>query len=186
MLTRRFVAPLAALTLTTGLVLAGCQLLPGSAGTPTPAPSETASSEPIPEADLEACEHMNNGPAVTVTASLDAKAAPDVSAGHKRYDIALIQENGQYAGKVLYNSNEEANYVFFFDQDVKLEVRDDQDAVVEFEATASFSTACGKVKARYELPLGVGFYTLHLGPTAASTVSLVVEESAHEDHDHAH
>ncbi|MOA51539.1 hypothetical protein D3C78_1747000 [compost metagenome] len=67
-----------------------------------------------------------------------------------------------------------------------LEVRDSENALVEPEAVASFSLACGTIKARYEVPLGVGLYTLHLGPTAASTVSLVVEESAHEEHDHAH
>ncbi|MNR83034.1 hypothetical protein D3C72_138050 [compost metagenome] len=186
MLNRRFVAPLAAFALTSGLMLAGCQLFPGSTGNPNPTPSATTSTEPIPEADLEACEHLNNGPSVAVTASLSAQGAPQVSEGHKRYDITLIADNAQYSGKVLYNSKEEADYVFFFDQDVKLSVRDAEDAVVEIEATASFSSACGTVKARYELPLSVGLYTLHLGPTAASTVSLVVEESAHEDHDHAH
>lgn len=186
MLKHRFAAPLAALALTSGLLLAGCQLFPGGAGTPQPTPTASASSEPIPEADLEACEHLNNGPSVAVNASATAADAPQVSEGHKRYDIALISDNAQYSGKVLYNSKEEADYVFFFDQDVTLEVRDAADAVVEIEATASFSAACSTVKARYEIPLGVGLYTLHLGPTAASTVSLVVEESAHEEHDHAH
>ena len=186
MLNRRFVTPLAALALTSGLVLAGCQLFPGGASNPNPSPSASSSTEPIPAADLEACEHMNDGPSVAVTASQSAQDAPQVSEGHKRYDIALLADHAQHSGKVLYNSKEEADYVFFFDQDVKLEVHDAADAIVEIEAIASFSSACGTVKARYEVPLGVGLYTLHLGPTAASTVSLVVEESAHEEHDHAH
>ena len=183
---RRFAAPLAAFALTSGLVLAGCQLFPGGAGNPSPSPSASSSTETIPAADLEACEHMNNGPSVAVTAAKLAKDAPEVNERHKRYDITLLADNAQFEGKVLYNSGEEAHYVFFFDQNVTLEVRDDKDAVVEHEAVASFSVACGKVKARYEVPLGVGRYTLQLGPTAAATVSLVVEETAHEDHDHAH
>lgn len=184
MLKRRFAAPITALALASGLMLAGCQLFPGGAANPNLTPS--ASSETIPEADLEACEHLNNGPSVAVTANASASLAPEVSESHKRYDIALISDNAQYSGKVRYNSKEEAHYVFFFNQDVTLEVRDSENALVEPEAVASFSAACGTVKARYEVPLGVGLYTLHLGPTAASTVSLVVEESAHEEHDHAH
>lgn len=188
----RFAAPLAALALTSGLVLAGCQLLPGSAGTPSPSPSASASAPAIPEADLEACEHLNEGPAVAVTATLSAQDAPDVSEGHKRYDISLVAQNEQYTGHVLYNSKEEADYVLFFNQDVNLEVKDAENVTVDIETSASSSVACGTVKARYVVPLGVGLYTLKLGPTAASTVSLVIEESAHsdhghdEEHDHAH
>ncbi len=186
----RFVAPLAALTLTSGLVLGGCQFLPGSAGTPTPTPS--ASAPAIPAADLEACEHLNEGPASAVTATLALQDAPDVSEGHKRYDIGLVAENEQYTGHVLYNSKEEADYVLFFNRDVTLEVKDAENIVVDIENSASSSVACGTVKARYVVPLGVGLYSLKLGPTAASTVSLVIEEAAHDDHghdeehDHAH
>ncbi|MNT76776.1 hypothetical protein D3C72_2158230 [compost metagenome] len=101
-----------------------------------------------------------------------------------------MAQNEQYTGHVLYNSKEEADYVLFFDQDVNLEVKDAEDVAVDIETSASSSVACGTVKARYVVPLGVGLYTLKLGPTAASTVSLVIEESAHdehdEEHDHAH
>jgi hypothetical protein len=191
----RFAAPLAALALTSGLVLAGCQLLPGSAGAPSPTPTPTPSasaSAGIPEADLEACEHLNEGPAAAIAATLTAQDAPDVSEGHKRFDVTLVAQNEQFTGHVLYNSKEEADYILFFDQDVKLEVKDAENVVVDIENSASSSVACGTVKARYVVPLGVGLYTLQLGPTAASTVSLVIEESAHEEHghdeehDHAH
>lgn len=179
----RFIAPLAALALTSGLLLAGCQLLTGTAD---PKASPSASTSPLPEADVEACEHMNDGPSVAVTATLDAHAAPDVSEGHKRYDLTLVAQNGQYEGKVQYNSEEEADYVLFFNQDVKLEIRNGQDELVEPEESSSSSAACGSIKARYVVHMGVGPHTLHLGPTAASTVSLVIEETAHEEHDHAH
>lgn len=183
----RLLAPVTALGLASALMLAGCDFLPGSpsaapSATPTPKPSTAA----LPEADMEACEHLNEGPATAVTATLTAVGAPSVSEGHKRYDITLVESDAQYAGHVLYNSKEEADYVLFFDQDVKLEVKDDADAVVAIEESASSSVACGTVKARYVVPLGVGLYSLHLGPTAASTVSLVIEESAHEEHDHDH
>ncbi len=179
----RFAAPLAALALTSGLVLAGCQLLTASPTNPTPSPSASAAS--IPEADLEACEHMNNGTATAITAVQGDVTPPSVSAGHTRYAITLPASNEQYAGKVLYNSSEETDYVLFFDQDVTLTVLDPDQQVVAIEASASSSVACGTVKARYVLPFGVGPHTLQLGPTAASTVSLVIEESAHEEHDHA-
>ncbi len=178
----RFAAPLAAVVLTSGLVLAGCQLLPGSTVNPKP----SASTVTLPEADVEACEHMSEGPAIAVTAVADNATPPDVSEGHKRYDIGLVADNAQYAGKVLYNSSEETDYVLFFDQDVSLDVRNADNQSVEIEASASSSVACGTIKARYVVPLGVGPFTLNLGPTAAATVSLVIEEAAHEEHENDH
>ncbi len=180
---RPFAAPLAALTLTSGLVLAGCQLLTGSPTHPTPSPSASTSAEPIPQADVEACEHMNTGTATAVTALQGDGTPPSVSAGHTRYTITLPAQNEQYAGKVLYNSSEETDYVLFFDQDVKLVIRDGDQKVIEPEESASASVVCSSVKARHVVHLGVGLYTLQLGPTAASTVSLVIEETAHEEHD---
>lgn len=186
MSTRHLCASLAAMALSSGLILAGCQFLPGGAATPDPSPS--ASQAPLPAADVEACEHMSEGPATLVTAALNAADAPDVSAEHQRYEIALLPESEHFTGKIRYTSNEEAHYVWFFDQDTTLEVRDAQNTLVTIESQASASVACGGIKARYVIPLDVGLYTLQLGPTTASTVSLVVEaEGGHDDeHDHAH
>lgn len=140
--------------------------------------------ESIPGADVEACEHLNDGNGLAVEAKADGTLA-SVDKAHARYDIALSATgDGLFGGKVLYNSAEEADYVFFFDQDVALEVRDVEAHAIKAAEQASSSIACKTVKARYVVPLGKGAYTLHLGPLTAATVSLVIEATAHEDHDH--
>jgi hypothetical protein len=42
----------------------------------------------------EACEHMAEGPANAVTASLDVASLPDVSAPHTRHDVTLVDVDG--------------------------------------------------------------------------------------------
>lgn len=188
MIRSRLIFPLAILALSVGLLAAGCELNSG-VNTPNPNPSPSASTSAIPAADLEACEHLNDGEGTPVTAALAPIDGPDVSEGHRRYAIALQPQGERYTGYVLYNSKEEAHYVLFFDQDVPLTITDANEAVVPIESSASSSVACGSVKARYEVHLEVGPYALKLGPAAASTVNLVIEESAHghdDDHDHAH
>lgn len=175
----RFIAPLSTFVLTAGLAVAGCQLLPGS--TP-PAASPSPSASPFPEADVEGCEHMTTGDAVAVTAVASGSATvPTTNEPHKRYAISLPAKDGQYEGIVKYNSGEEADFVVFLDRDVPLRVFDAEAKEVEIEESASFSVACTTIKGRHVVPMGVGEYTLFFGPTTAASVSMVIEESEHEE-----
>jgi len=131
------------------------------------------------DADGEGCEHLQRGPGVAVTASASAGSAPAVSNDHKRYDITLPSGS---AGAVSFAASEATDYVFFLNADVPLTVTSASGQAVAFESSAKSSESCTDIKGRYVAPLAVGTYTLTLGP-AAGTVSLVIEESAH---DHAH
>lgn len=137
-----------------------------------------------PEADVEACEHLQEGPAVAVTAAATADgAAPTVSEPHKRYDVALVDVAGGKGGTVTFAAAEEGHHALYLSADVPVEVRDGSGAVVAFEKSATSVSSCTEVKSKRELELGVGTYRVTFGPTAVPSVSLVVEHVG-EEHEH--
>lgn len=139
---------------------------------------------PAPESDVEACEHLQQGPAVSVTAAVSADStAPSVSEPHKRYDVALVSVPGGKGGTVTFASADEGHHVLYLSADVPVEVTDSAGTAVPFESSASSVSSCTEVKSARGVDLGVGTYRLTFGPTAAPSVSLVMEFSAGE---HAH
>ena len=134
------------------------------------------------EADVEGCEHLQEGPAASVSATASASGAPAVSNDHKRYDISLpAGSGGNNVGSVSFAAAEASDYVFFLGSNVTLKVTNASGEAVTFEESATSSTECTNVKGRYVAPLQVGTYTLTFGPTSDSSVSLVIEETAHAD-----
>jgi hypothetical protein len=134
------------------------------------------------EADVEACEHLQEGPSAAVTATSATSGAPAVSNDHKRYDITLpASTGGNYVGSVSFAVGEASDYVLFTGATVPVKVTSSAGAEVAFEESATTSTECTEVKGRYVVPLQVGTYTLTFGPTTQSTVSLVIEETSHEE-----
>lgn len=135
------------------------------------------------EADVEGCEHLQEGPSAAVTATAAASSAPAVSNDHKRYDITLPSGTGGNTGSVSFAAAEASDYVFFLGADVPLKITNASGAAVAFEESATTSNQCTQIKGRHVAPLQVGTYTLTFGPTTQSSVSLVIEETAHE-HEH--
>ena len=134
------------------------------------------------EADVEGCEHLQEGPSAAVSAS--ASGAPAVSNDHKRYDITLPAGSGGNVGSVSFAAPEATDYVFFLGSNVTLKVTNASGQTVSFEESATSSAQCTNIKGRYVAPLEVGTYTLTFGPsTSVNSVSLVIEESGHE-HEH--
>lgn len=133
------------------------------------------------ESDVEGCEHLQKGPAVAVAAVITGTPAA-VGNDHKRYDISLASSAEGNTGSVSFAASEAVDYVFFLSADVPLKIfRGNQQIPIQ-ESTKS-STQCTDIKGRHEATLGVGTHTLTFGPTNLTSVSLVIEESAH-DHDH--
>jgi len=133
------------------------------------------------EADVEGCEHLKEGPAASVSASASTSGAPAVSNDHKRYDITLPAGSGGNIGSVSFAAAEATDYVLFLGADVPVKVTSSSGQEVAFEMSAKTSAECAEVKGRHVVPLQVGTYTLTFGPTTQSSVSLVIEETAHGD-----
>jgi hypothetical protein len=141
-----------------------------------------ACSNDRPHGDAEGCEHLREGPAVTVAATATADAAPSIAADHQRYDVTLVAVTGGMGGFVRYAPGEAADYLFFLSAGVPVEFLDATSAPVAPEESASSSTACAEIKGRHLVPLEVGTSALRLGPTSQTSVSIVVEEAAHPPH----
>jgi hypothetical protein len=134
-------------------------------------------------ADVEACEHLQDGPASTVTATASGTGAPAVSNDHRRYDITLTDVTGGKGGSVSFAAPEATDYILFTSADVPVAVKNSNGQMVAFEATSTSSSECTEVKGRHTVPLTVGTFTLTFGPATAASVSIVIEEAGgdHED-----
>jgi hypothetical protein len=134
-------------------------------------------------ADTEGCEHLQGGPATPITATASSTGAPAVSNDHRRYDITLTDVTGGKGGSVSFAASEGMDYVFFTSADVKVTVTNASGAAITAEESVNSSSTCTEIKGRHTFPLSVGTYTLTFGPTTATSVSLVIEESG-TDHEH--
>jgi hypothetical protein len=131
------------------------------------------------ETDAEGCEHLQQGPGVSLTASASASGAPAVSNDHKRYDLTLPSGSGS----VSFAAGEATDFVFFLSADVPLKVSSSAGAQVDFESSAKSSEQCSDIKGRHVAPLQVGTYTLTFGPSSLDKVSLVIEEAGGHGHE---
>lgn len=127
-----------------------------------------------PEAD--ACEHMIEGPAESVTAVADMAAdAPDMGEHHIRWEIALVDDGaGAFSGYVDLVVEEEGESILFGSADIPVTVRDASGNEVPLRRADDSITACTEVDASNSYELGVGTYQLELGPTTESAISVVV------------
>ena len=133
----------------------------------------------------EACEHLADGPAESVTAVVDmASTLPSIAADHKRYDIALVDDgNGVKTGLIEFSADEAGDFVVFLNGDVELSVlalADGQE--VAAEATGEGVGTCSEIVASSTFEFEVGTYMFSFGPTDAEEVQVVVEHSEHEGH----
>jgi len=126
--------------------------------------------------DDEGCEHLQNGPAMAVTATSAAAGAPSVSDDHKRYDVTLPSGAAGYAS---FAPSKAGDYIFFLDQAVPFAVQNAAGAAVAIESSSLTGAKCTEVKGRHVLELAVGTYRLVFGPSSSvSKVGLVIEEDA--------
>lgn len=134
-------------------------------------------------ADVEGCEHLEEGPATAVTATATSQDAPAVSDDHRRYDISLVDVAGGKGGNVKFASAEQGDFILFLGANVPVKVLDSNGGEVAIEESATSSATCDAIKGRHVVELGVGTYTFEFGPTPATLVQLVLEhgEHAHEE-----
>lgn len=158
---------LAALLMSTALLAAGCG----------------DDEEGEESADVEGCEHLQEGPSTAVTATLTG-TPPAVDDDHRRYDITLVDGTGGKTGSVSFAAAEATDYIIFTSADVALTVTNSSGAEVEIEESAKSSSECTEVKGRHVVPMSVGTYRLTFGPTTAASVNIVIEHEVHEGDEH--
>jgi len=133
----------------------------------------------------EACEHAKDGPFEDVTATAAADGAPSATHAHKAVRVTLVADADDAAmnsGFVTYAADEAAEFAFFLSADVPFAILDPSGNDVDIEESADVAE-CTEVAKQHTADLEVGTYTLRIGPTSETLVSLVVEEAGHEEHD---
>jgi len=134
----------------------------------------------LDEADVEACEHIvEAGKALTATATMSG--APALTDDHERNDLALVDVSGGKGGFAAFTVLENGDYLFYLDTDVPMEILNSAGVPVAFEKTEKSISACKEVKAKYTVGLMLGTYSLRLGPTSETQVSLIVEHGEHSE-----
>jgi hypothetical protein len=134
--------------------------------------------------DVEGCEHLQRGPASSITATATATGAPAVKDDHRRYDIALADVTGGKGGSVTFAAAAAGDYVLFTSADVPVAVTDANGQAVAIEASVKSSPECTEIKGRHTIPMKVGTHTLTFGPTTGASVSIVIEPDEHGEHEH--
>ncbi len=140
--------------------------------------------ETVDEALAEACEHMDEGPFVDVTAGAATDAElEDVALEHTAVRIALPATDDGFGGLVDFASDEEGEVALFFSSAVNLEAFDATGQSIEIEPH-SVEGGCDEVTTAFHVDMAVGTTTLMISSTTDATVTLV-HEREDEDHDHA-
>src|SRR5690606_39011338 len=110
-------------------------------------PAAAACGHDDPHPDAEGCEHLEEGPYATVTASAARDAtAPMVAADHKAYTVTLP---AGAVGHVAFPAAEAADYVVFLDRPVPFAVFDAAGAPVALEASETSSPACAAIRGKH-------------------------------------
>lgn len=142
---------------------------------------EDEATHEVEPPEAEACEHLQEGPAVAITAQAAADGTLErADEPHKRIDITLTDVDAQKGGYVAYEAADAGEYLFFLNASLTFKVMDAEGVEVPLENTVAGSDLCSDIVVTHTIDLGVGTYTLMFGPTDLTSVSLVAE------HDEAH
>ena len=126
----------------------------------------------------EACEHLEMGPAVAITATAVSSAmAPPINNDHKRYDVTLADLAGMKSGFVTFAAAKAGEYIFYTGAPVQLDVKSSAGTSVMVESSMPSVPECMLVKGRHVYDLAVGTYLIGITGATTDKVSFVVEAS---------
>ena len=126
--------------------------------------------------NAEACEHMEMGPVVVITAAaMSSGTAPMIANNHKRYDVTTVPVSGSKGGFVTFAPTAAGDYIFFTGQPVTLLVESAANGGdVAATSSAGSITECTLVKGRNVYPLEVATYVVGI-TGVVDRVSFVIE-----------
>ncbi|TXD39028.1 hypothetical protein FRC98_01090 [Lujinxingia vulgaris] len=135
-------------------------------------------------AEEEACTHAQDSPTTVAASAGLAGLDADVSQRHTLYEVTLQETetgSGDYRGYLSYEAAEHADYLIFTSTEVELRVLDTNDVAQDVSVEAV--DGCAELAQSHRVSLEAQSYVIELGPSDASTLSLIIEPEAH-DHDH--
>lgn len=124
----------------------------------------------------EACEHHELGPAVSVASSLDPILGGQAHVPHHRVDIGLVlAQDGQYWGYVFLDAAAAGSHEIFASAAVPMAITDAAGTPVALQPGSYDLAGCSAIASAQLANLGIGRYTIAIGPTTLPALSVVVE-----------
>lgn len=133
-------------------------------------------SDPYGHSEEHACIHMEDGPAEPVVATASLTSAPSLAEPHTRYDVALDQVSDTAPAYVSFSASDAADYLIMLSAVEPVRVLDETGELVPFLESRESSVYCEAIQSRHVATLEAGQYYLELGPTSATSLSVVLEE----------
>jgi hypothetical protein len=127
---------------------------------------------------MEGCEHAQNGPNTDITLTADATGAPNVDETHRAYVLATVEvdTDGNRGGTFTFESAMEGHYTFFQNHHFDIAVADSMDMAVDAHMIMHEVAMCSDDLAMFHVfELGVGTYTVDIGPTQMESVKVIIE-----------
>ncbi len=129
-------------------------------------------------AEEEACEHLEDGPSVAITAADSVtNNPPNALVEHTRADIDF---SGAAVGVVALEATEEGEFLLFMNS---VETPTAATAAGDAVALTPITTTCASALSAFELDLEVGTTFLTFDPAPAS-IQLIVEHAGEHDEEH--
>ena len=131
------------------------------------------------------CDHFTYGEDQLRTATLEATPGPDatLAAAHQRYVITLPATEGTDGARLIFQAAETGEFYFMLGTDVPLKVLSGEETLTAEEVVAG-GEDCPAAAKVHHYDLEAGLYTLVIGPTA-ETMLTMVPHLAGQDHTHA-
>jgi hypothetical protein len=130
-----------------------------------------------------ACEHSAAASSVDAAPPGDAASAPGTGELHKRYTIKLPGlpggGPGTNEGVTKFTPGEAGDYRLFLSAKLPLKVLDGTTEVAPEATVDAAEGECASLVTAQTVALSTKTYVLRFGPTAATSVDLLVEEAAH-------
>ncbi|MEM8530399.1 MAG: zinc ABC transporter substrate-binding protein [Chloroflexota bacterium] len=133
-----------------------------------------------------ACFHMADGPEQAITATNETTGSATAGEGtHVRLDVTLTEAETGFGGYFTYTAEEDAEYVFFADSPVTVNLIDADGAEQSSEMMVEESdlAGCEEIVEAAVFDLSAGEHVLNIVGAESDAVRLVVEEVGHS-HDH--
>jgi hypothetical protein len=132
--------------------------------------------------DVEACEHLADGPFVPVTATSMPATAPAIDDNHMAYTITLPGGAAGNTGYVSFAADELGYYGVYLDAGVTLAFSSSSgDPITPVESGTS-SAACAEIMGRHMVPFEVGTARIQLTSATLTEVNVVIEHHAEHEH----
>ncbi len=132
------------------------------------------SATSVNEAIAEACEHLQSGPATTITATDEATGAKSGYHAHKRVDVTLLPDgDGGYGGFVKLDVPEAGEAAFVIDADVILTLSKDGQSLTSTSSQDNHPS-CPSAARVTTFDVTVGRHELEIRALAGTTTDAMV------------